>query len=143
MNCLSSSRSRPVGRGTVLVGALALMVVVLGACAADPADPVPGDEPVLGEDPMPTESRDSEEGPDGVLDQELALIGGDRAEILAVVEEYGGEVTVEIPETSTYQARFPVETTQELIALRDELRDRGFRAVLVTDFHPEGGAPAS
>lgn len=55
-----------------------------------------------------------------VLVNELAILSGQDVELL--IEEYGGEVTVSVPETGSYQVKFPVSSLEELDIIADKLR---------------------
>jgi hypothetical protein len=62
---------------------------------------------------------------------DLVILGeGNDTEIRAAVRRHGGTVVRVVEETDTYTARFPVQSFEELRALRDRLRKEGLNAAL-------------
>jgi hypothetical protein len=80
---------------------------------------------------QPPETGPAETIPAGLLDQELAILGSDRGAVELAIADLGGVITVEVPETSTYQVSFPVDSFEELLAIRKQLEAAGLDVVLV------------
>lgn len=68
-----------------------------------------------------------------MLAKELVVFS--EKDLKIVQEEFGGVVTVEIPETETYQVRFPVSNYDELMEIQRQLQERGIKVsrVFLTD----------
>ncbi len=57
-----------------------------------------------------------------MLNDELVILNSD-ADINAVIKKYNGIITFSVPETSTYQVRFPVSSYGELSDIKDRLNN--------------------
>jgi hypothetical protein len=70
-----------------------------------------------------------------VLVNELAIlaIGQD---IPSIVKEFGGVLTVSVPETNTYQARFPVKSLNKLERIAKKFQKRGVKTLYVVVMNP-------
>ena len=66
-----------------------------------------------------------------VLVNELVILGGSSEEVTDAVRRLGGRITVAVPETESYQARFPVHNLTELDTIADQLKGGGFQAIYV------------
>ena len=68
-----------------------------------------------------------------VLVNQLAILG-EGQDVRTIVAEYGGTITIAVPETDTYQAKFPVRSLKQLDAIAKKLQKRGLKTqyVLVT-----------
>lgn len=115
MSCCSSSPRRFLA-GVVVVAALGPALTLAGCSSSPPAD---------------------DETSQDFLPRELAILGsGNRDQVVDAVARFGGTITVEVPQTETYQASFPITTLQELIEIRDALRGEGLSATLVPTIDP-------
>ncbi len=77
------------------------------------------------------------------LDNELVILASGR-DVESLVREFGGEITISVPETDTYQVKFPVSTLEELNAIADKLRKKesGIRVIYAFVMRPpEPGEP--
>lgn len=70
------------------------------------------------------------EGGQLVLVNELAILASGH-DVSAIVAGLGGEITIAVPKTDTYQARFAVSSLAELDAIAAKLEQRGLRAQYV------------
>lgn len=63
---------------------------------------------------------------------ELVILNSGQ-DVKSLVNEFGGEITISVPETDTYQVRFPVSSLAELDAIADKLRkkENGIKVVHV------------
>ncbi len=66
-----------------------------------------------------------------VLVNQLAILG-EGQDVRKIVAEYGGTITVAVPETDTYQAKFPVRSLKQLDAVAKKLQKRGLKTQYVT-----------
>src|SRR5690242_10185373 len=68
-----------------------------------------------------------------VLVNQLAILG-EGQDVRRIVAECGGTITVAVPETDTYQAKFPVRSLKQLDAVARKLQRRGLKTqyVIVT-----------
>ena len=67
---------------------------------------------------------------DGVIINKLVILGsGNKTEIEEAVKKYQGEITLEVKETQTYEAKFPVDSLDELNEIKDGLNTMGIKAV--------------
>jgi hypothetical protein len=57
-----------------------------------------------------------------ILKDELVILNS-TADINAVIKKYNGIITFSVPETSTYQVRFPVSSYAELSDIKDRLNN--------------------
>jgi hypothetical protein len=74
-----------------------------------------------------------------ILKNELAILasGGQNVKYVeSIVAEFGGEITVSIEETGTYQVKFPVSNLGELNATKNKLNERGITAYYVIVLRP-------
>jgi len=62
-----------------------------------------------------------------VLVDELTILASGE-DIVGIVAEYDGEVVLYVPETDTYQVRFPVKDLKELEQIRVALESHGITA---------------
>lgn len=62
-----------------------------------------------------------------VYENRLSILGSGQ-DIQTIVKEFGGEITLSIPETDTYEARFPVSSLMELDEIKNQLNVRGVEA---------------
>ena len=92
----------------------------------------------LGSVSLPPSSADDDEVIDPksgqrVLVNQLAILG-EGQNVRVIVAEYGGTITIAVPETDTYQAKFPVRSLKHLDAIAKKLQKRGLKTqyVLVT-----------
>jgi len=61
-----------------------------------------------------------------VLVNELVIFGEGKV-VASIVAEYDGVITIAVPETDTYQARFRVKSLKELDTVARKLRGRGLK----------------
>ena len=66
-----------------------------------------------------------------VLVDELVILGEGLQNIPQLVKEFGGEVTVAVTETATYQVKFPVSNLSELGLIEKKLKEKGVRTFKV------------
>lgn len=65
-----------------------------------------------------------------VLVNQLAILG-EGQDVRAIVAEHDGVITVAVPETDTYQAKFPVRSLKQLDAIAWKLQRRGLKTQYV------------
>lgn len=65
-----------------------------------------------------------------VLVNELAILASGQ-DVSSLIADFGGEITVAVPQTDTYQVRFPVSCLAELDAIAAKLEQQGVRAQYV------------
>ncbi len=70
-----------------------------------------------------------------VAKDELVILDSNQL-IQRVVKEFNGEITVAVPETSSYQVKFPVANFDELTRIKNELNRRGINAMYVNTIIP-------
>jgi hypothetical protein len=112
----------PIKNAKLLRIALAVMLVALGVLSLGTNDWTmgqPDDEVVI--DPKSGQR---------VLVNQLAILG-EGQDVRAIVAEYGGTITVAVPETDTYQAKFPVRSLKQLDIIARKLRKRGLKTQYV------------
>lgn len=107
----------------VLLGVVFFAVVGCSLLGSDNPRPVSADDDVV-VDPKSGQR---------VLVNQLAILG-DGQDVRAIVAEHGGTITVAVPETDTYQAKFKVRSLKQLDAIAKKLQARGLKTqyVLVT-----------
>jgi hypothetical protein len=66
---------------------------------------------------------------------ELAILASGQ-DVATIVREFDGEITVSVPQTDTYQVKFPVSDLEELNEIARELEERGLRAQHVIIMRP-------
>lgn len=136
------------------VRAVALVVLLSGlaGCASDgaeaprPTGPTPGTTaPTLGPGttaPTPGPGEPAPVPTDAVVEDSLAISGtGDAREVEEAVARHGGEVVRHLADSDTYVARFDVASVEELVAVRDALREEGIQANLIVVVSPAAGRP--
>ena len=73
--------------------------------------------------PPPNVVREPGEAGQWVLVNELAIIASGQ-EIMPLITEFGGEITIFVSETGTYQVKFPVSSLEDLDIIADKLREK-------------------
>lgn len=58
-----------------------------------------------------------------VLVNELAILASGQ-DVESLVAEFDGEITIEVPQTDTYQVKFPVSNLEELDVIAEKLREK-------------------
>lgn len=71
-----------------------------------------------------------------ILRNELVVFGSPEV-ISGVVDSYHGEISIAVPETSTYQIKFPVSALDELSEIKQELESQGIEASYVQLMSPK------
>lgn len=61
--------------------------------------------------------------------KDVLIILASGQDVETLVAKFGGKITHAVPETDTYQARFPVSNLDELKEIQRELGERGVQAV--------------
>lgn len=117
------------------VGTAAFLVLSLAACTTAPPGGQESPTSTPGGDatqhsPTPGATPGATPGL-GVVEDSLAILGGDAEEVERAVARFGGEIVDHVAETDTYVVRFDAGGIAELIALRDELREAGLDANLI------------
>lgn len=72
-----------------------------------------------------------------VLVNELVIFAEGK-DVASIVVEYDGVITIAVPETDTYQARFPVKSLKELDLIARKLRKRGLKVQYAIVRKPPG-----
>lgn len=70
------------------------------------------------------------EGGELVLLNELAILACGK-DVSSIVAHFGGEIVIAVPQTGTYQVRFPVSSLAELDAIAARLEQQGVQAIYV------------
>lgn len=78
--------------------------------------------------------RDPETG-QWVLENELGIFGSQQ-EIDTITQNYNATVTIDVPQTSTYQLKFPVQSLDELKTIKAELEAQDYDVSLVNLMTP-------
>jgi hypothetical protein len=74
-----------------------------------------------------------------VLVNELALLG-DGQDVPSLVKQFGGTLTVSVPQTNTYQAKFRVKSLTKLDRIASKFQKKGVKAsyvVVSTPLHDQ------
>ena len=89
--------------------------------------------------PPPNVVKEHGESGQWVLVNELAILGSSQ-DVKSLVAEFDGEITVEVPETGTYQVKFPVSSLEELDIIANKLREKepGIQVMYVIVMRPTG-----
>jgi hypothetical protein len=66
------------------------------------------------------------------------VIFAEGKDVASIVAEYDGVITISVPQTETYQARFRVKSLRELDAVASKLRKRGLKVQYVIVRKPPG-----
>lgn len=74
-----------------------------------------------------------------VLVNQLAILGEGK-DVRNIVAECGGTITIAVPETDTYQAKFPVRSLKQLDAVAKKLQQQGLKTQYVIVTKPSGSS---
>ena len=122
----------------VLTGLVMLLAVVLAissvavASHGDPASLGPAEGSTAGPDEtnLPDNVVVEPESGQLVLVNELAILASGQ-DVGSLVSDFGGEIVLGVPQTDTYQVRFPVSSLAELDIIAAMLEQQGVRAQYV------------
>ncbi len=73
--------------------------------------------------PPPNVVKEPGEGGQWVLVNELVILESGQ-DVQSLIAEFGGEITFSVPETDSYQVKFPVSSLEELDVIADKLRKK-------------------
>ena len=73
--------------------------------------------------PPPNVVKEPGEGGQWVLANELVILASGQ-DVQSLVAEFGGEITLYVQETDSYQVKFPVSSLEELDVIADKLRKK-------------------
>lgn len=118
-------RCRNVAR-VARVGAALVTAALLVGCSTEEPDAAASDGPSV----AALADRDD------VLPGRLGFVDVTAEQLRDVIAPYGGEVEIAPEGLRIVQVRFPVDDDAELLTIRDELRDQGFRVEVVPATDP-------
>jgi len=78
--------------------------------------------------PPPNVVKEHGEGGQWVIVDEL-IISTSGKDIESLIADFNGEIIIDVPQTGTYQVKFPVSSLEELDIIADELRKSGIQVM--------------
>ena len=73
--------------------------------------------------PPPNIVKEPGEGGQWVIVDELVILTSGQ-DIESLITDFNGEITINVPQTGTYQVKFPVSSLEELDIIAEELRKK-------------------
>lgn len=122
-NAFSSKRQ-------IVLGMIALLfcAIVIVSCTSSGV-PMDQEHP-----PDKNAIKDPESG-QWILKDELVIIATEQV-VEDLIEAFSGEISIAIPETSTYQVKFPVSSLEELNIIKQELEAQDVQVMHVLLISP-------